>query len=100
MALQGKFSKKLLRKAQFRAEHYDDDFNFLNKEIDNLTKKVHRTLSQISFSLFSVACMSAVLLSSWTAQPVVKKMHFVKPTRDLTSILLPPELKVCSLFGI
>jgi hypothetical protein len=69
MALQGKFSKKLLRKAQFRAEHYDDDFNFLNKEIDNLTKKVPRTLSQISLSIFFFfccvhECRTAILMDS------------------------------------
>ncbi|KAI7867711.1 kinase-like domain-containing protein [Spinellus fusiger] len=50
----GRFPNKMLRKAQFGLQHFDEDFNFMAVECDRLTKK-----------------------------EVIKKMTFVKPTRDI-----------------
>ncbi|OAD74249.1 serine/threonine protein kinase Prp4 [Phycomyces blakesleeanus NRRL 1555(-)] len=56
MELKGRFPNKMLRKGQFAAHHFDSDFNFMAVECDRLTKK-----------------------------EVIKKMSFVKPTRDIKS---------------
>ncbi|KAG0167520.1 U4/U6 small nuclear ribonucleoprotein prp4 [Apophysomyces sp. BC1034] len=59
MELKGRFPNKLLRKAQFTSQHFDDDYNFLATEIDRLTNK-----------------------------DVIKKMTIVKPTRDIKSRIM------------
>ncbi|KAI9027499.1 kinase-like domain-containing protein [Phycomyces nitens] len=56
MELKGRFPNKMLRKGQFANHHFDNDFNFMAVECDRLTKK-----------------------------EVIKKMSFVKPTRDIKS---------------
>ncbi|KAI8377571.1 kinase-like domain-containing protein [Radiomyces spectabilis] len=59
MELKGRFPNKLLRKAQFTAQHFDEDYNFMSVELDRLTKK-----------------------------EFVKKTTFVKPTRDMKSRIM------------
>ena len=39
MELKGKIPNKLIRKGQFRAQHFDDSCNFLSHETDKVTQK-------------------------------------------------------------
>eukprot|EP00112_Aurelia_sp_Birch-Aquarium-sp1_P011169 Seg2353.3 transcript_id=Seg2353.3/GoldUCD/mRNA.D3Y31 product="Serine/threonine-protein kinase PRP4" protein_id=Seg2353.3/GoldUCD/D3Y31 len=39
MELKGKISNKLLRKARFKDQHFDDNFNFLYTEVDKVTQR-------------------------------------------------------------
>ena len=41
METKGKISNKQLKKAQFSHIHFDQQFNFLSKEIDPITQAVH-----------------------------------------------------------
>ncbi|KAL4210791.1 kinase-like protein [Rhizopus microsporus] len=59
MELKGRFPNKLLRKAQFASNHFDEDYSFLSHEIDKVSKT-----------------------------EMVKKMTFIKPTRDLKSRIM------------
>ncbi|PHZ12393.1 kinase-like protein [Rhizopus microsporus ATCC 52813] len=59
MELKGRFPNKLLRKAQFASNHFDEDYSFLSHEIDKVSKN-----------------------------EMVKKMTFIKPTRDLKSRIM------------
>ncbi|KAL7334606.1 U4/U6 small nuclear ribonucleoprotein prp4 [Mucor circinelloides] len=59
MELKGRFPNKLLRKAQFTSDHFDEDFNFMSAEVDRITKN-----------------------------EVVKKMTILKPTRDVKARIL------------
>lgn len=59
MELKGRFPNKLLRKAQFTSDHFDEAFNFMSIEIDRITKN-----------------------------EVVRKMTFVKPVRDIKTRIL------------
>ncbi|KAH3756832.1 serine/threonine-protein kinase prp4 [Pelomyxa schiedti] len=62
MELMGHFPKKILRKCRWRAKHFDDEFNFLRRDINPITnKQVVRVV------------------------PVGRQA-----TRDLASILCPP----------
>ncbi len=48
MELKGAFPKKLLRKAAFRAHHFDESGNFLSQDLDAITKKpIMRIISGI-----------------------------------------------------
>ena len=40
MELKGKMSNKLLRKAKFREQHFDDNFNLMYAELDKVTLRV------------------------------------------------------------
>ncbi|KAI9473735.1 MAG: kinase-like domain-containing protein [Benjaminiella poitrasii] len=59
MEVKGRFPNKLLRKAQFTADHFDDDFNFLSRELDRVNKK-----------------------------EIVRKITILKPTRDIKTRIL------------
>ena len=59
MECRGKFSSKLLRKAEFAGLHFDDSLNFRSVEKDRITGK-----------------------------DVVRSLNFTKPTRDLKTRLL------------
>ncbi|KAL9537557.1 hypothetical protein MBANPS3_011670 [Mucor bainieri] len=59
MELKGRFPNKLLRKAQFTSDHFDEDFNFMSVEVDRITKN-----------------------------EVVKKLTILKPTRDVKTRIL------------
>ncbi|KAK4518040.1 kti12, chromatin associated [Mucor velutinosus] len=59
MELKGRFPNKLLRKAQFTSDHFDEDFNFMSVEVDRITKN-----------------------------EVVKKMTILKPIRDVKARIL------------
>lgn len=39
MDLRGKFSNRILRKATFKDQHFDGDFNFLYQDFDKVTEK-------------------------------------------------------------
>ena len=39
MDLKGKISNRMIRKAVFRTQHFDQDYNFLYREIDRVTEK-------------------------------------------------------------
>ena len=39
MELKGKIPNKLIRKGQFRTQHFDDQCNFLSHETDKVTQK-------------------------------------------------------------
>lgn len=39
MDLRGKFSNRILRKATFKDQHFDDDYNFLYQDFDKVTEK-------------------------------------------------------------
>lgn len=45
MDLKGKFSNKMIRRATFKDQHFDDSCNFLYHEIDKVTERVSITLS-------------------------------------------------------
>ncbi|KAG1148219.1 hypothetical protein G6F37_002971 [Rhizopus arrhizus] len=59
MELKGRFPNRLLRKAQFTSLHFEDDYSFLSHEIDKVSKN-----------------------------EIVKKITFIKPTRDLKSRIM------------
>ena len=40
MDLKGKMPNKLIRKAVFRDQHFDTNFNFLYREVDKITERV------------------------------------------------------------
>jgi len=65
MQVKGKFPKKLLRKAQFRELHFDENFNYLSKETEAITQKT-----------------------------IVKTIMNIQASRDLTTVLLPANLKL------
>ncbi|KAL8795503.1 MAG: hypothetical protein Q9195_002092 [Heterodermia aff. obscurata] len=76
MECRGKFSHKILRKAQFAALHFDDLLNFRSVEKDRLSNK-----------------------------DVIRTLNFTKPTRDLRTRLMGNargmaelELKELNLF--
>ncbi len=50
MDLKGKLPNKLIRKAQFRDQHFDQNCNFLYQEVDKVTQRV-RLLSSFDISL-------------------------------------------------
>ena len=79
MECRGKFSHKMLRKAQFAAFHFDDLLNFRSVEKDNLTGKVRSLLRAL------VASRNRQLTF---AKDVVRIMSFSKPTRDLRTRLM------------
>ncbi|KAI9308164.1 kinase-like domain-containing protein [Cunninghamella echinulata] len=56
MEIKGKFPNKMLRKAQFTSQHYDENFTFMSAEQDRLSGK-----------------------------PVVKKMPVIKLSKDIKS---------------
>ena len=44
MELKGKMSNKLLRKAKFKDQHFDDNFHFTYAEVDRITQRVSHSL--------------------------------------------------------
>ena len=98
MECRGKFSHKILRKAQFAAYHFDDLLNFRSVEKDKLTGKV-------SFSIAKAPiCMSTSQADS-SEQDVVRILNFTRPTRDLKQRLMgnvkgmaDAEIKELNLF--
>ena len=48
MDIGGKVPNKLLRRAQFRDQHFDDDLNFLQRDIDKVSNKVSAKLARSS----------------------------------------------------
>lgn len=40
MDLKGKFSNKVIRKGAFKDNYFDDNYNFLYREVDRLTERV------------------------------------------------------------
>lgn len=77
MECRGKFSHKLLRRAQFAGLHFDDLLNFRSVEKDKLTGKVH-----------GEACSHGGIYANQCPKDVVRIFNFTKPTRDLRTRLL------------
>lgn len=50
MDLKGKFPNKLIRKAQFKDQHFDPNCNFIYKEVDKVTQRVSGII--LSLKLF------------------------------------------------
>lgn len=51
MDVKGKFPNKLIRKAQFREQHFDNNCNFIYHEVDKVTQRVRRSfITLLSFS--------------------------------------------------
>lgn len=48
MDVGGKVPHKLLRRAQFRDQHFDDDLNFMQKDIDKVSSKVRTENEPVS----------------------------------------------------
>ena len=95
MECRGKFSHKILRKAEFAALHFDDLLNFRSVEKDKLTNKV-------TYSPIIDFCIHPSL--TWL-QDVIRVLNFTKPSRDLKTRLMAnakgmndSELKELSLF--
>lgn len=95
MECKGKFSHKILRKAEFAGLHFDDLLNFRSVEKDKLTNKV----------IDAVALTCAVQSLLTLRQDVVKILNLTKPTRDLKTRLMAnakgmsdSELKELNLF--
>src|SRR5690242_16711404 len=66
MELRGKFPHKMLRRAAFRSQHFTDDFDFMNKEVDRVTVR------------------AVVRVQPMPAQP----------TRELRSVLFPENVRL------
>ena len=52
MELKGKMSNKLLRKAKFKDQHFDDNFYFMYAEVDKITQRVSSALYLYILSSF------------------------------------------------
>ena len=48
--LTGKLSNRMIRKATFRTDHFDNNFSFLYREVDKITKKVQLYIILIIYS--------------------------------------------------
>lgn len=68
MDLAGKVPHKLLRKAQFREQHFDDDLNFLQAEVDKIANK--EVVKKVSVSMRPVKDMKSRLLVNTGKMPV------------------------------
>lgn len=60
MEVRGKMSHKMIKKGEFGAMHFDENFNFISKEIDKFTQK-----------------------------EILKKIPISKPVRELSTLLAP-----------
>ena len=77
MECRGKFSSKLLRKAQFAPLHFDDLLNFRSVETDKISGKVRLQTAPIA-ALSALTCK----------QDTMRVLNFNKATRDLRTRLL------------
>lgn len=50
MDVKGKFPNKLIRKAQFKDQHFDTNCNFIYKEVDKVTQRVSGMLFFVTVS--------------------------------------------------
>ena len=57
MDVKGKMSNKMIRKAEFREKHFDENFNFMYIELDKITQKV-------SYHFFSTRSLVSMVSSS------------------------------------
>lgn len=48
MDLKGKFPNKLIRRAQFRDQHFDSHCNFLYHEVDKVTQRVSSWVAEVA----------------------------------------------------
>lgn len=81
MECRGKFSHKILRKAQFAGLHFDDLLNFRSLETDKVSGRVRHHLYNL--------CLQSIE-ADFRAQDVVRILNFTKstPARDLKSRLM------------
>lgn len=62
MELKGKMSNKFLRKAKFKDQHFDENFNFMYAEVDKVTQKVRLFL--VLIFIFSLGVYIYIYLSN------------------------------------
>ena len=63
MELKGKMSNKLLRKARFKDQHFDENFNFMYAEVDKVTQRVSYCLRFEFLNIFLCLCSFSFLTS-------------------------------------
>ena len=62
MELKGKISNKLLRKARFKDQHFDENFNFLYTEVDKVTQRVSYVIFIVHTSAITLSWANLVEL--------------------------------------
>lgn len=89
MDLRGKFPNKLLRKAAFKDQYFDSDYNFLYQDLDKVTEKVKIvTMSHISIA----RDLNAELLAGQTPnEPMARKVSQLKDLLDKILVLDPSK---------
>jgi serine/threonine-protein kinase PRP4 len=82
MDLKGKFPHKMLRKARFASEHFDDHLEFVDREMNSITGKetVHRVSTQ------SIRDLRSMLIahSPKNAPEMLDKCLALTPDKRLT----------------
>lgn len=65
MECRGKFSLKILKKANYAGVHFDDDLNFRSMEKDKITGKVGQSLALLFSQLFRAVLTLGLLRMSF-----------------------------------
>lgn len=84
MDVKGKFPHKVVRRGQFREQHFDPSFNFLYQEIDRVTERV--SPSRRWKQKHTIDCIIELLF-----QEKIVVQSIVKPTRDLQQELIADQ---------
>lgn len=89
MDLRGKFPHKLIRKAAFREQHFDEECAFLYQDFDRVTEKV----KIVSMGHISVSRdLGAELLAGQTlSEPMKRKVLQLKDLLDKILVLDPSK---------
>ncbi|XP_027203638.2 uncharacterized protein LOC113797461 isoform X1 [Dermatophagoides pteronyssinus] len=87
MDLRGKFSHRMIRKASFRDQHFDSDYNFLYQDIDRVTEKVKIvTITNIQASR---DLQSELMAGQQLSEPLFRKVGQLKDLLDKICVLDP-----------
>jgi len=65
MDVLGKVSHKMIRKGEFSGQHFDENYNFIYRDVDKMNNK-----------------------------EVVRRLNISKPIKDLSAMVQPPKDKV------
>lgn len=87
MDLRGKFSHRLIRKATFRDQHFDHDFNFLYQDLDKVTEKVK--IVTISNMAPSRDLQNELIAGQSLSEPLYRKVTQLKDLLDKIFVLDP-----------
>lgn len=89
MDLRGKFSHRLLRKCEFRDQHFDGDYNFLYQDFDKVTEKEKIVrLAHIS----ATRDLHAELTAGQTlSEPMMRRVAHLKDLLDKILVLDPAK---------